>query len=341
MFRFEHPYYLYALALVPLLALVFLLYSRWRKRALSRLGDTSLVKSLMPEAGKYKPTIKFFLLLLGLSLLIIGWANPQWGSKREKVTTKSIDVVIALDISTSMYAEDIPPSRLDRAKRFAEDLVDKLKGDRVGLILFAGSAYLQMPVTNDYAAAKLFIRSADPDLAGTQGTVIGEAINVARKSFTEENKSHKALVIITDGEDHESEALEQATMAKEENIFLFTVGVGTSAGSFIPIMIGNRADYKRDLSGQPIRSRLNEEVMVEIAQTGGGNYYHISDGNAIFDALQSRIDQLEKQEMEVRSFTDYNSYFQYFLGAGLLFIILEFLISYRKENFMKGKDLFG
>ena len=305
------------------------------------MGDTPLLEALMPDTSKYRPGVKFGLILLALALLFIGWANPQWGSKKEEVKRKSVDVMIALDISTSMYAEDIPPNRLERAKRFAESLVDALKGERIGLILFAGSAYLQMPVTTDYAAAKLFVRSANPDLAGSQGTVIGEAIGLARRSLADDEGSHKAMIIITDGEDHDGEAINQAAAARDDGIFLFTVGVGTPEGSFIPISIRGREDYKRDQSGQPVRSQLNEEMLDEIARKGDGAYFHIADGDAVAKALKGRIEQMEKRELEVRSFTDYNSYFQYFIGAGLLLLIIEFLISYRRVGWTRGKDLFG
>ena len=198
-----------------------------------------------------------------------------------------------------------------------------------------------MPITTDYAAAKLFVRSANPDLAGSQGTVIGEAIELTRRSFADDEGSHKALIIITDGEDHDGEALKQAVAARDDGIFLFTVGVGTPKGSFIPISIRGREDYKRDQSGQPVRSKLNEDMLREIAQKGGGSYFHITDGETVAKALKGRIEQMEKRELEVRSFTEYNSYFQYFLGAGLLLLVVEFLISYRREGWTKGRDLFG
>lgn len=341
MFRFENPEYLYALVALPVLLVLFILYLRWKKRATSRLGESSLIQSLMPDVSKYRSGIKFGLKLLALALLFIGWANPQWGSKKEEVKRKSVDVLIALDISTSMYAQDIPPNRLERAKRFAEGLIDKLKGERIGLILFAGSAYLQMPVTTDYAAAKLFVRSANPDLAGTQGTAISEAIQLARKTFEGDDGSHKALIIITDGEDHDGEANEEAAAARDDGIFLFTVGVGTPAGSFIPINIRGREDYKRDNTGQPVRSKLNEEMLQEVAKSGDGSYFHIADGDAVANDLKNKIEQMEKRELEVRSFTEYNSYFQYFIFAGLLLLIIEFLISYRRVGWTRGKDLFG
>jgi len=340
MFRFENPIYLNALFLLPILAALFLFYWQWRKRAVSRFGDRTLMAQLMPGVSAYKPPLKFSLILMAMAFLIVGWANPQWGNKRENVKRKSVDVFIALDISNSMYAQDIAPNRLERAKKFAENLVEKLKGERIGLILFAGGAYLQMPITTDYAAAQLFIRAASPDLAGTQGTSIGDAIQLARSSFGEDNLSHKALIIITDGEDHETGATDAAAQARGENIIQFTVGVGTAEGGFIPVSINGREDYKRDQSGQPVRTRLNEEMLKELASAGGGTYFPINSGTDVAVALQNRIEQMEKREFEVRSFTSFESYFQYFLAAGLLLLVVEFLISYRKEKWLEGKDIF-
>lgn len=340
MFRYEHPAFLYALIILPLLVVVFLFYLHWRMSALNRIAWRPLVPEIMPDLSEYKHLVKFLLLLLGLALLIIGAANPQLGTKREKIKRKSVEVMIALDISNSMYAQDISPNRMERAKKFAGSLVEKLRGDQIGLILFAGSAYLQMPVTTDYAAAELFIRSASPELAGVQGTDIAKAINLARQSFSEANKAHKALVLITDGEDHEGEALKAAQAARDEGIIPFTVGVGTQQGGLIPLSINGQEDYKRDDSGQPVRSRLNEDMLKEIAHKGSGAYFHIDRGEAVVQSLQASIDQLEKQEMEGWDFTSSNSYFQYFLLAGLLVLLVEFLISYRKAPWMAGRDLF-
>lgn len=323
------------------MAVLFFMYLRWRKRAIRHFGSARLMAKLMPDAARWKSSLKFSLLLLALTTLIVGWANPQWGTKREKTKRMSTDVFIALDISNSMLAEDTPPNRLERAKRLAEDLVEKLKGERIGIILFAGSAYLQMPLTTDYAAAELFFRSANTGLAGTQGTAIGEAVSLARRSFAENDKSHKALVLITDGEDHDGDAEEQVQSAKEEGVILFAIGVGTPEGAFIPFNYGTRQDYKRDESGQPVRSRLNEPMLIDLSEKGGGTYFHIAEGDKVIQTLKDRITNLEKREMEVRGFTAYESYFQYFLAAGLLLLIAEFLISYRKDKWLEGRDLFG
>ncbi len=342
MFRFEYPEHLYALVVIPVLVLFFLAMMMARKRALRRFGNTDLLRRLMPQVSKFKHTVKFVLLMAGLLLLIIGWANPQWGSKREKVKRRSVDVFIALDISQSMLAQDIPPNRLERAKRFAQNLVEALRGERLGLIIFAGNAYLQMPLTTDYAAAALFLKSANPAMAPTQGTAFAEAIDLAERSFEEDNKNHKALVLITDGENHEEGAMERAQTARDNGLLLFTVGLGTEEGGFIPTYVGGRSDYKRDNSGNPVRTRLNEEMLRELASSGDGAYFNLASGSdAVLEALKERIDNIEKRELEQRVFSEYESYFQYFIGLALLLLLLEFLLPYRRSGVLSGRDIFG
>lgn len=340
MFRFENIDNLYALAIIPVLIVFFILALMARKRAIERFGDSSLMAQLMPKMSKYKHTLKFVLLMIGIAFLVVGWANPQWGTKKEKVKRKSVDVFVALDISQSMLAEDVPPNRMERAKRFAQDLVEGLKGDRVGLIIFAGNAYLQMPMTTDYAAAQLFLRTANPDMAPSQGTAISDAIDLALRSFEEDNKSHKALVIITDGENHDQDALDQAKAANEDGLLIFTIGVGTPQGAKIPINYSGQRGYKIDKTGQEVVSKLNEQMLLDLANEGDGNYFNIAAGENVVNALQERIDKLEKREFETRAFEEYESYFQYFIAIALLFLIIEFAISYRKNKFLEGKDIF-
>ena len=342
-FRFENADYLYALLLLPIFMLLFWLIQRARKNAFDKFGNSTLLSQLMPAYSKYKHTAKFILLLFGLSFLIVGWANPQWGSKKEKVKRKSVDIFIALDISQSMLAEDIRPNRMERARRFSQSLVEKLKGDRLGIILFAGNAYMQMPLTTDYAAAQLFLRSANPNQAPAQGTAISEAIDLAEQSFEEENKQHKAIIIISDGETHDEDALNRAEEAAENGLLIYSIGVGTPSGGLIPTVIGGRSDYKRDKTGNPVTTSLNEAMMQDLANAGGGAYFNLA-GNevdAVATALRSSVDKLEKREFEARVFNEYESYFQYFIGVAILFLIAEFLLSYRENKWLAGKDLFG
>ncbi len=342
-FRFEYGDHLYALLLIPLLILFFLWVQRSRKKAMQEFGDTTLLAQMMPLYSKYKHTVKFLLLLFGLSTLIIAWANPQWGTKREKVKQKSVDIFIALDISQSMMAEDIRPNRLERARKFSQQLVNTLKGNRMGIILFAGNAYLQMPLTTDYAAAQLFLRSANPNQAPTQGTAISDALDLAEQSFEEDNKQHKAIIIVTDGETHDQETIQFAQEAAKNGLLIYTVGVGTASGGLIPTIIGGREDYKRDQSGNPVRSALNEKMMQDLADVGNGSYFNLvaSNPDDVSESLKISIDKMEKREFEARVFNEYESYFQYFIALAILFLGAEFLISYRKNRWLGEKDLFG
>ncbi len=342
-FRFENIDYLYALLLIPIFIVLFWLIQRARKNAFAKFGNSTLLSQLMPAYSKYKHTTKFILLLCGLAFLIVGWANPQWGSKKEKVKRKSVDIFIALDISQSMMAEDIQPNRMERARKFSQKLVDKLKGDRLGIILFAGNAYMQMPLTTDYAAAQLFLRSANPSQAPAQGTAISEAIDLAEQSFEEDNKQHKAIIIISDGETHDQDALDRAKTAADNGLLIYSVGVGTPSGGFIPTIIGGRSDYKRDEKGNPVRTSLNEGMMQNLADEGNGFYFNLAGSNVeeVSVALRNSIDQMEKREFEARVFNEYESYFQYFIAIAILFLIAEFLLSYRKNKWLGEKDLFG
>lgn len=327
MFRFEHNEYLWFLmGILPLAVLLYLGW-RWYRNQAQNLGEGTLIDTLKRNASHRMKQWQYLLVIFIFFFLVIAWANPQWGSKREKVKARSSDIFIALDISNSMYCQDVAPSRMDQAKRFATQLVHQLRGERIGLILFAGNAYLQMPLTTDYAAAEVFIQSANPDLAGTQGTAIGDAIRTAREGFTVEDKYHRVMVIITDGEDHDADALEMARQAHEDGMIIFTVGVGTAEGSFIPMMIRGNEDWKRDEQGQPVRTRLNESLLQEIGSSGGGTYFYLNSTSSILKEIDQKVDTLEKREFEERSFTEYESYFQIFLGLGILGILLQWILA--------------
>lgn len=339
MFRFEHPLYLYGLALIPALTLFFYLMRRLRAKSLSRFGERGLVHRLMPQVSMLKHPFKFGMLMVAFFLLCIALANPQWGTKREKVKRKASDVIIALDISNSMLSDDVKPNRLERARTFVLDLVSSLKGERIGSIVFAGNAYLQMPLTTDYAAAALFLKSANPDQAPTQGTAISEAIDVAEKAFGEESKNNKVLIILSDGEDHDSDALARAKEARNNGLLIFTIGVGTTEGGVIPFDFGGVKDYKRDETGQPVKTKINETMLRELANAGEGEYFNIANTSGVINALKNRVDKLEKRELEARSFTEFESYFQWFLFPALLILIWEFMMPYRKSNW-EERDIF-
>ncbi len=331
MFRFEYVEYLWMLWIIPILAGLYVAYWYWRQRQLGALGSQSLLSRLIPGWAKNRQHIKIALLILGLAFFLIGYANPQWGNKKAKVKAKSSDVFIALDISQSMMAEDISPNRLERSKRLLQNIVRSLKGNRIGIIFFAGNAYLQMPLSNDYSAAELFINSANTNQATTQGTAITEAIDLALRAYEPEKNNQRGLIIITDGEDHDGDAIAKAQEAKEQGMKIFTIGVGTSEGAFVPYIAQGRQQYKRDQDGNPVKSSLNTAMIEELAEAGGGESYLIGEGNTIINKLQTRIEQLQKEEVETRAFTDYASYFQYFLILGLLCILLEFVITERRS----------
>ncbi len=341
MFRFEHGEYLYLLALVPVLVLLFWIARRARSRALNRFGQPQTMERIMPDMSRYKHGLKLVFIVVALLFLIVGMANPQWGSRKESVTRRAVDVFIALDVSQSMLAEDIVPSRLERAKRFTSELVQKLKGERMGLILFAGNSYLQVPLTTDYAAVELMLRAANPEMVPTQGTAISDALELANNSFPEDNQNHRAVILISDGENHEEGALDMARTVRGDGTMLFSIGVGTPEGSFIPVVFRGQLDYKRDERGEPVTTRLNEAMLEDIAEAGDGSYFNLLSGSdAVLEVLQTQIDRIEKRELEQQVFEEYDSYFQYFLLVALVFLVMEFLVSYRKNEFMRGRDFF-
>jgi len=330
MFRFEHPEYLWAYAVLPLVILLYGVYHFFRRRSRRAFASEHAMHRLLDEWSARLEWLKYSLLLVALALLCMSLANPQWGLRKEKVQAKSADVFIAFDISNSMLAQDIPPSRLERAKRLTAEIIDAFRGERIGLILFAGHAYLQMPLTTDYASAHLFLRSAHPRLATTQGTAIGDAIELASRAYEENDGHHKALIIITDGENHETGAIEEMERAKDQGVMTFIIAIGTTEGALIPIEIQGREDYKRDENGNPVRTSIDEAFLKALAKAGDGNLYHIDDGASMIEDMQSRIDQLERREMEQRAFKDYESYYQYFLFPAILLMLMEILISNRR-----------
>jgi len=331
-FRFEEISFLYWLIAIPVLLGLFYLLIQYRNRRVGKIGEANLIQRLMPGSSLKRRWIKNILLLSGLGLLLFSASNPQWGTKKEKTKVESADIFIAFDISQSMMAQDISPSRLERAKRFTEKMLRSFRGDRIGLIYFAGDAYLQMPLTNDYAAAELFIKSANPNLAGTQGTAIDEAIDLALKAYEDDVQHQRALIIISDGEDHEGRAVAKAKEGADGGLVIYTIGVGTENGAFVPYLNRGRAEYKKDDAGSPVTSKLNIESLQEIARNGGGEFYLVNQGEEAIADLKSRMDRLQRREVEQKSFSEYNSYFQWFLGIGLFLLLLDWVLPNGRKN---------
>ncbi|GAB4423497.1 MAG: VWA domain-containing protein [Bacteroidia bacterium] len=341
MTKYEHPEAFYLLLLLlPLLGL-FVAFLWGRRRAVRRLGEYSLVAQLMPGKPVTKHLIKFVLAALALAMLVVTLANPQIGQSFEKVQRKGVDLMIAIDISRSMLAEDVKPNRMEQSKLFVSRLLDRLTGDRVGLILFAGNAYLQTPLTTDYAALKTILRTVNTDLAGTQGTAIGEAVRMADEAFDRSQTEYRALLIISDGEDHEEGALDIARQATEKGMTIYTMGVGTAKGGPIPEYYnGRQVGFKQDRSGSIVLSRLDEAMLQKVAATGRGEYFHLTQGAAEAQAFISELGTLEQQEFEDYVFTDYEDYFQVFLAFALLFICLEYLFSERRNMLFTDWKIF-
>ena len=331
MFRIEYIEHLYGLGIIPIIALIF--YALWirRKKTIQSFGKTELIHRLSANFSRSRVWIKFFALVISIAFIVIAWANPQFGGRKEKVQAMSSDVFIALDISNSMLAEDISPSRLERAKRFTSRLIRSMKGERIGLIFFAGSAYLQMPLTHDYAAAELFVNTANVEQAGTQGTSFSNAIELAQNAFEPDQETQKALIFISDGEDHEEEAMAAAENLKSNSIIIYTIGVGTEEGAYIPEQGRGNNGYKVDDQGNLVLSKVNLSFMADIAEITGGKFYVINNERQVIEGINSEIDRLQKKEVEQKSFTDFTSYYQYFLIAGILFLLLEYLIPSNKK----------
>ena len=311
------------------------LYWRHRKRSLARLGDMELLEGLMPEASAHALHWKFLLLITGTILLIVSASGPRIGSKLQEVEQKGREIIIALDVSNSMLAEDIKPSRLERSKQMINRMVDRMGNDKIGLIVFAGDAYTQIPITDDYPSVKMFLSGAGPDMVSKQGTAIGSAIKLAVRSFSsvesEEDRSRsvpsQAIVVITDGENHEDDAVSEAAKALEKGIKVYTVGLGDPNGVPLPLSPGS-SSKRRDKEGQVVVSKLNEKLLIEIAREGEGAYIPGDRINSLVDEL----DKLERVEVLTRVFSEFAERFQYFAGFALLFLVLEFFIRSRKKQ---------
>ena len=339
MFRFEDPQYLYLLLLIPLLAIIRFVTYRNQKKRLRKFGDPQLLKELMPDVSRWRPGIKFWLLEATLALLILMLARPQLGNKISHEKRTGIETIICVDISNSMRAEDVAPSRLDRAKMMVENLVDHFTNDKIGLIVFAGDAFVQLPITSDYVSAKMFLASIDPSMMGTQGTDIARAVEMATHSFTQEKGIGKAIIVITDGEDHEGGAVEAAEAAKKADMRVYMLGIGSTQGA--PIPIPHTGDYMTDNTGHTVMSALNEDMCKQIAAAGGGAYIHVENNSNAQNLLDQELEKLAKKETKATVYSDYDEQFQAFGILALLLLIIETCLLESKNPLMKRVSLFG
>ncbi len=340
LFRFANPEFLYLLLILPVLAGLFIVNRVRSRNAMRKLGDTALISRLMPELSGTRPVLKFILVLAGISAIIIVIARPQYGSKLEEVRKQGVEVIIALDVSNSMLAEDIQPDRLTRAKQAISRLVDNLSNDKIGLIVFAGDAYTQIPITTDYISAKMFLSTIGPDMVPKQGTAIGAAIKLAAKSFTPGEGKSRAIIIITDGENHEDDPLAEAEEAAKAGIVIHAIGIGSSEGVPIPVSTGGRKDYLKDQDGTTVITRLDEEILKKIAVTGGGNYIRASSSSIGLDEIFSDIRKMDQSELESSVYTEYNDQFQIFAALALILLVIEIIIMERKNRKLQNVRLF-
>jgi Ca-activated chloride channel family protein len=340
LFRFANPDFLYLLLLLPAMSVLYFISELRKKRALKRLGDLKLVGSLVPELSRIRPLFKFILQLIAFSAAVIMLSRPQFGSKIEDVKKQGVEVIIALDVSNSMLAEDIQPDRLTRAKQSLSHLIDNLDNDKIGLIVFAGDAYTQIPVTTDYISAKMFLSTINPDLVPKQGTAIGAAISLGIRSFSPGEGKSKAMIIITDGENHEDEPVTIAEEASKAGIIIHTIGIGSTEGVPVPVTINGKKDYLKDSDGNTVITKLDEEILKKIALSANGSYVRASNSNIGLDEIFKEIKKMKKQELESTMYTEYNDQFQIFAAITILLLMIDFIIMERKNRRLTNIRLF-
>jgi Ca-activated chloride channel homolog len=339
--KFQHNEFFYLFIVLGLMLMYLIFLSFRRKKILSRLGDLKLINDLMPDVSSSKKKIKRFVWAIGVSMVILGMCNLQSGNKSEEVTRQGADIMLCLDVSKSMLAEDIQPNRLQRAVMAIEKFIDRLKGDRLGIIVFAGNAYIQLPITTDYGSAKLFLSSISPEMVPVQGTNITEAISKSMESFGEENGKNKAIIIITDGESHEEEAVEKAKEASEKQIMISTIGIGSESGVPIPdIRNGRPVGYKKDKQGNTVITKLNTSLLKEIAKSGNGVFVKASNADIGLNAVMKKIEELDKKKIESTIATDLADQFRPFFLIAFFLLVFEMLISERTSEIWKKLNLF-
>lgn len=341
-FRFEHIEFFYALLIIPVIGAAYFFF-RWKtQRTLFNWMNPAHSDTLIPLKSGFRPTLKLSLILLSLVGIIFALAKPQFGSKLTDLKREGIEIVLALDVSNSMLAEDIQPNRLANAKRAITRLIDQLENDKIGLIVFAGEAYVQLPLTTDFGAAKLFLSSVNTQMVPRQGTSIGSAIELASRSFSPEAEKSKAMIILTDGENHEEGAIEAANAAAEKGITVHTIGMGLSQGAPIPVITQfGQKDYRKDHEGNVVVSKLDEGMLQEIAMTGNGLYIRANNSRTGLNALFTEINKMDKQEMEARVYSEYDDQFQYPVAVAIFLLVLEFFILSRKNKWLSQITVYG
>ena len=338
-FRFANPEFLYLFFLIPVFIIGFILLNIRKRKSVEKLGTLALVKRMMPELSLKRSYLKFWLTLIAIGFGIVILARPQFGTKVEKVDKQGIELVIAIDVSNSMLAQDIQPSRLAKAKQILTRIIDERKNDKVAIVVFAGEAFIQLPLTPDTQSAKLFLETIDPSIVPVQGTAIGSAIDIGMTCFSNDENIDKAIVLITDGEGHEGNAEQAAARAAEKGVHVNVVGIGTTEGAMIPVAEGS-SNVKRDTQGQPVITKLNEEMCRQIAKAGKGLYAHADNSNSALKALQDELEKLQKGEIDGVAYSEYDEKFQIFAWIMLALLLIEICVFDKKNRIFRNIRLF-
>ena len=343
MIQLDEKIYFYLLAVIPLMVALFIAQQLWKKRVQRRFAEPRLLKRLAPEMSQFKPALKLLVLLAGLAFLIIGLVNPKIGTRLETIKREGVDIVFAVDVSKSMLAEDIAPNRLEKAKRLVSEIINSLASDRIGIIAYAGQAFPQLPITTDYGAAKMFLQSMNTEMLSSQGTAIGDAIELASTYYDDAEQTNRVLFIVSDGEDHSEGSLTDAVeLAVEEGVQIFTIGVGTAKGGPIPLKRNGVVEsLKKDSEGQVVITKLDEAMLVQIAEEGNGEYINGTSTEKAVAYIKDQLNQMDKKEFEAKQYAEYKDQFQWFLGIGLLLLFLDIFLLERKTQWLKKLDLFN
>ncbi|MFV9551706.1 vWA domain-containing protein [Algibacter sp. PT7-4] len=342
MFQLEEKIWFWALAIIPVIMLLFLLLQFWRYKTQKKFADNALLKKLSPNRSVFKSVLKIIVLTLAFICLIIALVNPKIGTKLETVKREGVDIVFAIDVSKSMLAEDIAPNRLEKSKQLVTQIINNLASDRVGIIAYAGKAFPQLPITTDYASAKMFLQNMNTNMLSSQGTAINEAIKLAKTYFDDEEQTNRVLIIISDGEDHSEQAAIVAEEASDEGIRIFTIGVGDVKGGPIPEKRnGVVLSYKKDNQGETVITKLNEETLQNIASEAKGAYINGKNTNNVVEQIREILNAMDKTEFEAKEFADFKDQFQWFLGFGIFFLLIDILLLERKTAWLKKLNLFN
>lgn len=342
MYQLEEKIWFWAFVIIPVMLMVFLWNFLWKKRIQKSFGSHVVLKRLSPDLSFFKSSLKFIVLCLAISFLVVGLINPKIGTKLETIKREGVDIVFAIDVSKSMLAEDVAPNRLEKSKQLVTQIINNLASDRVGIIAYAGKAFPQLPITTDYASAKMFLQSMNTDMLSSQGTAIDEAIQLSRNYFDDEEQTNRVLIIISDGEDHNNLSVDLAEAASKEGIKIYTIGVGSEKGGPIPLKRnGVLMSYKKDLGNETVITKLNEETLRLIANEAKGRYINGSQTADVVQQIRDILSAMDKKEFEAKEFAEYKDQFQWFLGIGLFFLILDVLFLERKTGWLKRLNLFN